>query len=278
MSFFEKTFSLIIVMFFMGSMILSAQPEKILVQDCDLSGMPSKDGIYTLVQDPGPPYQCVWNRDEGGASIAMFPSSPSQWYIGYAENGIFSPGSFGLLGYNSGTECDPAQFSCISPVVTDPAGKHYPLIMLNGKTWMAENLAYDPGSGSWCYDDDPSNCTQYGRLYSWEAANQACAALGNGWRLPTDAEITGLIDSYGGEAGAYTNLVEGGSSGFNALIGGWRDPSGSSLSLGVYGYYWSGTEMAAQNAWYYFFDSGIGKLNRPNYNKPSGLSCRCIHD
>lgn len=91
-------------------------------------------------------------------------------------------------------------------------GKTYQTVRINGLAWMAQNLDYEVPD-SWCYDNDPANCRKYGRLYTWEAAKQACAAVG--WRLPTDAEWSALRDKYGGEASAYKALIEGGNSGFS---------------------------------------------------------------
>lgn len=59
---------------------------------------------------------------------------------------------------------------------------------------MAENLNYETGN-SWCYDNDPSNCTTYGRLYTWDAAMNGEESSNNvpsgvqgvcppGWLLP----------------------------------------------------------------------------------------------
>ena len=92
------------------------------------------------------------------------------------------------------------------------------------------------------------NCRKYGRLYTFEAAKEGCRLLGDGWRLPTDAEWKKLAESYGGlrvyensdwvEKGdskeSYKALSNNGSSGFAALLGGWRDSSGS-LQLPRYG-------------------------------------------
>ena len=65
------------------------------------------------------------------------------------------------------------------------SGHAYRTIRLNGLTWMAENLNYEI-QDSWCYDNKSANCDQYGRLYTWDAAKKACAAVG--WRLPSDQE------------------------------------------------------------------------------------------
>ena len=50
-----------------------------------------------------------------------------------------------------------------------------------------------------------SNCEEYGRLYTWEAAKRACESLGKGWRLPTDEEWKVLANSVGGYYDYETN-------------------------------------------------------------------------
>ena len=155
---------------------------------------------------------------------------------------------------------------------------------LNGRRWMAQNLNYDVGEGCWFYEDAPKNGEKYGRLYTWEAAKKACPP---GWRLPTDEEWRALAMAHGGlwdgsDKGdpkkAYSALLEGGSSGFAALLGGYRGPSGSFNNLGSSGGYWSGTEKGTQSAWFYFFYSGLGELDRDALDKSGGRSCRCIQD
>ena len=88
-------------------------------------------------------------------------------------------------------------------------GKTYKTIVINGKEWMAENLAYLPavypasdGSNSepryYVYDYQGTDVTaakkrmnysSYGVLYNWSAAMLACP---KGWHLPSDAEWTEL--------------------------------------------------------------------------------------
>ncbi len=78
-------------------------------------------------------------------------------------------------------------------------GENYSTIQYSagGLTWMTKNLNYELPD-SWCYDNDPANCAEYGRLYTWEAAKKACQSLGNGWRLPTDQEWRDLAKRFGG--------------------------------------------------------------------------------
>lgn len=163
-------------------------------------------------------------------------------------------------------------------------GYSYRTVRLNGLTWMAENLNYDVGDGSWCYDNDASNCRKYGRLYNWEAAKKACRAVG--WRLPTDNEWREMAKQFGGAdddasdggKAAYKALIEGGKSGFAAQLGGSRGSSGSFSYLGGWGLYWSATERDAGSAWSYNFNRSLGELYRDDTNKSVGRSCRCVQD
>ena len=166
-------------------------------------------------------------------------------------------------------------------------GQTYEVVVLNGLTWMAENLNYKV-SNSWCYDNDPANCREYGRLYTWQAAQNACEALG--WRLPTDEEWREMAKLYGGyydypEGKAigdaektYEALIEGGQSGFSAQLGGWRRSDGGLGYLGRSGNYWSATEFGSNQGWLYTFSRDFGKLYRYSLNKSYGHSCRCVRD
>lgn len=141
------------------------------------------------------------------------------------------------------------------------------------------------GEGCWFYDNDPKHGGKYGRLYTWEAAKKACPP---GWRLPTDEEWKNLANSSGGyydvetskdvkdPKKSYKALLADGSSGFAALLGGYRRPNGTFDTLGTSGYYWIGTEKGAQYAWDYHFYRHDSKLFRYYYSKAWGFSCRCL--
>jgi len=72
--------------------------------------------------------------------------------------------------------------------------KTYKTVKIGEQVWMAENLNIDLPSSK-CYNDDPANCTKYGRMYNWETAKSACPS---GWHLPSYDEIKKLKDFVGG--------------------------------------------------------------------------------
>src|SRR5262245_50139708 len=105
--------------------------------------------------------------------------------------------------------------------------------LADGKEWTTANLNLNM-SLSYCYNAAEPNCRRYGRLYTWESAQRGCRSLGDGWRLPTDDEWRQMAKHYAGvgndspEKGkaAYTALLSGGTSGFNAVLGGNRSIDG----------------------------------------------------
>jgi uncharacterized protein (TIGR02145 family) len=159
--------------------------------------------------------------------------------------------------------------------------------MPDGRRWTTENLTVDI-DGSHCYNDAPSNCVRYGRLYTWDSAQRGCQSLGDGWRLPTNDEWRQLAKHYGGlreesdngGRAAYTTLMTGGRSGFNAVLGGSRVSDDEQFSrLEAHGFYWTASASAATSAWFYNFGKGGLSLNRHrDGHKQMAISVRCVRD
>ncbi len=165
--------------------------------------------------------------------------------------------------------------------------------MADGKQWTTENLdLHILGDSinvlqSYCYEDAELNCRRYGRLYSWENARRVCQMLGDGMRLPTDDEWRQLAKHYGGVSedaddrgkAAYQALLAGGSSGFNALLGGGRSEDGQYARLEAHGFYWTASEIDEGNALFYNFGKGGQALHRQSGGeKQRAFSVRCVRD
>lgn len=75
--------------------------------------------------------------------------------------------------------------------MTDERDKQvYTLQMVGNTLWMAQDLNYKSGSSK-CFNDEDSNCSTYGRLYTYSTATGICPA---GWRLPTRDEAQAVIN------------------------------------------------------------------------------------
>ncbi len=163
----------------------------------------------------------------------------------------------------------------------------YPTVEITGMTWFARNLNFKTAE-SFCYDDKPENCDQYGRLYRWEAALSACPP---GWHLSTelewqalerylgipDEEIENRQTNRGTDEGA--RLKKGGDAGFDAQYGGWRrSEDGGYEALGKNAALWMSTEQNLERAWHRDIDTGDDQIWRSRVIKPYGLSVRCVAD
>lgn len=170
---------------------------------------------------------------------------------------------------------------------TDPRdGKRYRTVTINGFTWMAENLRFE-SQGSWAYGDDPETAREYGRLYTWDAAMDACP---DGWHVASMREWLTLAETFGGYCSnldcrpedaaraeeSYQALVEEGTSGVEIRLAGFRDYFGNFKYLDVDGYYWSSTERDVRSAHILFFLGGAMETQHGWAYKIAGHSVRCV--
>lgn len=221
------------------------------------------------------------------------------------------------------TPCDvELDNNCIKD---DRDGQTYRTVKIGDQVWMAENLNYrylgptaDLDSSSFCYNDDPANCTKYGRLYLWSAAmdsagiikgntandcgnGRMCAPSGTvrgvcpqGWRLPSYDEWEALIVAVNGVCNEVPecmyihskHLIS--TNGWNIDYPGDDESSFSALPAGyrtINGYHYEGAET-------FFWSStdenrsSVCLLNiyddlvspRCDNSKDDGFSVRCLKD
>ena len=179
---------------------------------------------------------------------------------------------------------------------------------------MAQNLNIETEK-SFCFNGDPSNCTKYGRLYTWAAAMDSvgewstngkecgykseCSPTSpvrgvcpNGWHLPTKTEFETLFSAVGGEsvAGKMLKSTSGwnsskGVSGngtddyaFSALPVGRRDGSGDFTHVGNNAFFWISTEKSNEYAYGMLLINKKDSADVDYYAKFMGLSVRCVKD
>jgi uncharacterized protein (TIGR02145 family) len=162
----------------------------------------------------------------------------------------------------------------------------YETVKIGSHWWMAENLNFDAGSGSWCYDNKAETCKIFGRLYTWETAKTACPS---GWRLPNDNEWKDLEQALGMAASQLgmvgwrefnRNLLYGEeNSGLKVINAGYRPyGDGSFDDGGDDAYFWTSSEKDRDDAWKRFMDDNRMEIGRGYDSKKQGFSVRCIKD
>jgi uncharacterized protein (TIGR02145 family) len=175
-------------------------------------------------------------------------------------------------------------------------GEDIPNVTVNA-TWAGLT------TGAYCeFNNDVNNVATYGRLYNWYAAVDSRNIAPAGWHVPTDAEWKQL-EMYLGMTQAEADAVgwrgtdEGGKlkeagtthwdspntgatneSGFTALPGGYRDYGGACDYMGYLDLFWSSTEDDSYGAWYRSLHCYHSEVSRDYFNKPYGLSVRCVRD
>ena len=179
----------------------------------------------------------------------------------------------------------------------DREGYSYTTEVINGRTWMVENLAVteyrngDPipnvsNSYQWGdlsigaysnYNNSTSNGLAYGRLYNWYAVNDTRKIAPEGWHVASGEEWAELLD-YGLDGTTFSIYLE--ATGYRSA-----DPvSADYLSFSdfnSYGYFWTSNQLDSYRARCfqynpyilvdYAFTTLSAKVNL-------GLSVRCVKD
>lgn len=264
------------------------------------------------------PSAWLWDFGDGETSTGQNPSHT------YTTPGDYTVSLTATNDYGSETEVRPDYIEVLespgepcpgTPTVTDADGNIYNTVLIGTQCWMKENLRYETGN-SWCYDDNPSNCETYGRLYDWEtimngesSSNSVPSGVRGicpeGWHLPSDNEwkiLEGAVDSQYGQDDPEWDLlgdfrgfdaamrmkatkgwVENNGTdalGFTALPAGWRVEGGGYSKPGRYSTWWSSTERESQfgEGYIRFITSFSDEVWRSDENKNYGYSVRCIKD
>ena len=177
-------------------------------------------------------------------------------------------------------------FAQDTDVVVDERDNNIYLVKKFGNTWWTcQNLNFNAGNGSYCYDDDEMNCMLKGKLYTYEAAMKACPP---GYSLPADDDWKALEKMLGmdekelelkynrNSAKVGKQLIVGGESGFEAEYGGVKNPQGNDMYFDMQAYFWTSTPWDEGNAWSRVLYQQREGVDRKVVPKTYGLSVRCI--
>ena len=201
-------------------------------------------------------------------------------------------------------------------------GNVYPTVQIGNQCWFKKNLNIGTQISptgeqtnnniieKYCYDDNSSNCTEYGGLYQWgesvgylngannvtswspEPASYVTGICPAGWHLPSLTDWQILQDSLGGSNEAGNKLKETGyqhwanycevasnSSGFRGLPGGKSETGGSFADLTNTGHF----QTSFSSSWNPATAEVFGL--RCSYStfigeetKTTGFSVRCLRD
>ncbi len=195
--------------------------------------------------------------------------------------------------------------------LTDIDGNKYSTIDIGGQIWTADNLKTTslndgteiplvPSTTEWLtttdpgytyYNGDPDTYAEtYGALYNWYAVatGKLCPS---GWHIPSDEEMTALMEYLGGQFVAGGKLKETGTThwkspntgatdeiGFTGLPGGYKSPDGIWQYLGEYGNYYTTSDSSTTHAYRYYLSYQHKWIFRAASHKNYCFSVRCVKD
>lgn len=152
-------------------------------------------------------------------------------------------------------------------------GNKYETVEIGGHIWMTENLNFN-SEGSYSYNDFEGNSKKFGRLYTWEVAQNVCP---DGWHLPSEKEWDKLSDTFGGTENAGSKFMSATNGNImKSLFGGWRSNNGNYYDVADKGYFWTSTQHSEGFAWYRYVETTESYIFRAYHKKEMAFSVRCV--
>lgn len=169
--------------------------------------------------------------------------------------------------------------------VVDSEGHTYRSIQIGGLTWLADNLNLNVDGASSCFLNHEAYCDRFGKLYNWLGAQDACAKLGEGWRLPSLQEWEALCLNYDpagnldkGSAKVFQALLKGGKSGLEARGGGYFTPEGGFMGVYYDAAYWTSSPTNGLESYEIVFLGHEKRTFKAIAERAYALSCRCVRN
>ncbi|MCK9211600.1 MAG: carboxypeptidase regulatory-like domain-containing protein [Ignavibacteriaceae bacterium] len=176
-------------------------------------------------------------------------------------------------------------------------GKTYNLVQIGNQCWLKENIDIgtmingssnqtDNGSiEKYCYENKSENCDTYGGLYLWGEATAYADSAGEqgicpaGWHIPTKSDFQALVVATNNNSRGLRAVGEGAgtnTTGFSALLAGYRFTAGNFYSLREHATFWSSTQYSATDANYLGLRIGDNTVDLGAGEVAHGFSVRCV--
>ena len=236
------------------------------------------------------------SQDEGDADES---NEIQSFYVSFTGDTLFLS--------NSNYVIVPGISAAQPQPILDGDGNVYSSVIIGSQEWLTENLRttsyydgsqipYFPDSSDWydagmlsipayCWwNNDISTKSMNGAFYNWFVIDTANNGNKNvcpiGWHIPNDIDWDELRDYLGGDNMAGNLLREGGTSGFEGKLLGFRFQEGS-FNIGIGSGHWCTTDESttftgATKSWIIF--QSFGGFYDWNANKGSGMNIRCLKD
>jgi uncharacterized protein (TIGR02145 family) len=186
--------------------------------------------------------------------------------------------------------------NCGNPITDIRDSKVYPTVQIGSQCWLASNLNYGTTIASsqdqrdncvaekYCYNDNSTNCTNYGGLYQWDELMQYDETPADqgfcppAWHIPTENDWNTLFAIYINNAFAGSPLKYSGYSGFNALLSGARHINKGWDFQGFATFFWSSTPLGSTKAWSYGINDPDPSVSIYPASRVNAFSLRCLKD
>jgi len=151
--------------------------------------------------------------------------------------------------------------------------------------WQEARLNKQP---AWCYYlNDPANESVYGKIYNWFAVSDERGLAPVRWHVSNNEDWRILIEYLGGTKETFghfpirwniQNTVKAKESGFNSMLGGYRNDDGSFGTIGNNAFFWSATEFMPRRACNFSMKDSGNYIEKNVVLKSLGLSVLCLKD
>jgi uncharacterized protein (TIGR02145 family) len=187
-------------------------------------------------------------------------------------------------------------FTCGNDLTDIRVNKVYPTVQIGSQCWFASNLNYGTVLAStqdqrdncisekYCYNDNPTNCTNQGGLYQWDELMLYDDTPGDqglcppAWHIPSENDWNTLFANWTNNGFAGSPLKYSGYSGFIALLSGARYINKNWDLQGFATFFWSSTPRSSTQAWAHGMNDPDPSVSIYPASRVNAFSIRCLKD